>query len=434
MKKLIVIISLVLIGILLTAAVPLNSIGLSVEKSSTTPKETIKKEFEVKPGGKVIIDLETGSSIEIKGWDKDLVSAEATYKNKDEIEFRFEKNGNTVEITSDYTNDDDHHSNAKLVLQIPKKFDVEFSTMGGGVTISYVEGKMEGKTMGGELDLRNLKGYLDVTTMGGAITLKDSEVDGRAKTMGGEVLVENVKGDINASSMGGKVRHINVSGKEKSVGNEVDISTMGGDLDIDRAPNGAKLKTMGGEITINYAGKFLDAETMGGDIKAKEVDGWIKAKTMGGEVDIKMVGNPKEGDRNVKLTSMGGDITLVVPDGLSMDIDIEIAYMKNSHKDFEDCKIVSDFKIDEERTTEWERKHGSSARKYIYGKGSVDGGKNKIIIKTINSSVYLKKGWEANLSMHRKPDTIKMESGFLLIKNQTNQHLIRLKSYFVENI
>jgi len=70
--------------------------------------------------------------------------------------------------------------------------------------------------MGGALDLRNLKGYLDVTTMGGAITLKDSEVDGRAKTMGGEVLVENVKGDINASSMGGKVS-ISTSAEKKSL-------------------------------------------------------------------------------------------------------------------------------------------------------------------------------------------------------------------------
>jgi len=388
MKKLFIILGLVLIGLLLTAAAPLGA----VNSLSAAPKETVKKDFEVKPGGKVVIDLKTGAGIEIQGWEKDLLSAEAVY-DTEEIEFRFQKNGNTVEIVSEYkTRKKNQNSSAKLILHIPAKFDVDFNTMGGGVTISYVEGKMVGKTMGGALDLRNLKGYLDVTTMGGAITLKDSEVDGRAKTMGGEVLVENVKGDVNASSMGGKVQHKNVSGKAKSVGNEVDISTMGGALDIDRAPNGAKLKTMGGEITINYAGKFLDAETMGGDINAKEVDGWIKAKTMGGDIEAKMVGDPKEGNRDVKLTSMGGDITLVVPNGLSMDIDIEIAYPKNSRKEFEDCKIISDFKIDETRTTEWERKNGNSERKYIYGKGSVNGGKNKIIIKTINGNVYLKKG------------------------------------------
>ena len=118
MKKLFVIIGIVLISILLTAAAPSNFISGSIQKLSTTPKETIKKEFEVKPGGKVIINLETGASIEIKGWDKDLLSAEAITRNKD-IEFTFEKTGNIVEITSAYATDGDNHSsNAKLILQM----------------------------------------------------------------------------------------------------------------------------------------------------------------------------------------------------------------------------------------------------------------------------------------------------------------------------
>jgi len=53
---------------------------------------------------------------------------------------------------------------------------------------------------------------------------------------------------------------------------------MGGDLDIDKAPNGARLKTMGGEITINYAGKFLDAETMGGTLRQKKLTAGLKQK------------------------------------------------------------------------------------------------------------------------------------------------------------
>ena len=394
MRKLTILFIVVLVGFVFAAAAQPDwkETAKSKIKTALLPDKSEKKEFEVKPGGKLIIDLNTGGGIEIKGWDKDLLSAEATIEHGD-IEFEFEKNGNDVTITSDYTDEDDENSSdSKLVVYLPKKFDVDFSTMGGEVTMSYVEGKLEGKTMGGELDLRNLKGYLDMTTMGGSITLKDSEVDGRVHTMGGEVLVENVKGDVNASSMGGKVQHINVAGKDKSVGNEVDISTMGGELEIDKAPNGAKLKTMGGEITVNYAGKYLNAETMGGDILAKAVDGWIKAKTMGGDVDITMVGDPNVGDRDVTISSMGGDITLVVPNGLSMDIDIEIAYTKgNHHIDFEDCKIISDFKVNEERTTEWKKKDGGTARKYIYGKGTINGGKNKIKIRTINGSVNLKK-------------------------------------------
>ena len=372
------------------ALIPFSTIlgaGLSIEKRE------IKKEFQVKSGGSVVVDLKTGSKIEVYGWDKEMLSA-TVYINDSEdnrVEFEFTQNGNDVEITSEYAERHNHNnSKAKLVLQVPQKYNVEFSTMGGDVKAEYVEGKITGKTMGGELNFSHLKGYLDVTTMGGTVKVKDSDVDGRAHTMGGEVLLENIQGDLNASSMGGSVRQINVHGKNKSIGKEVNISTMGGEIEIDQAPNGAKLKTMGGEINVNRVGVFADVETMGGDIEIKEVDGWVKAKTMGGDVNVKMTGNPAEGKRDVTLTSMGGDVTLVVPSGLSMNIEIEIAYTKNSDKDYEDCKISSDFSVKEERSNAWDRSNGS-ARKYITGTGTTGDGKNKIKIKTINGSVFLKK-------------------------------------------
>jgi len=107
---------------------------------------------------------------------------------------------------------------------------------------------------------------------------------------------------------------------------------------------------------------------------------------MGGDVDIKMVGNPDEGDRSVFLKSMGGDITLSVPEGLSMELDLDITYDRK-HED--DVKIVSDFQFDEERTEEWN--NDDSPKKHIYGTGSVNGGQNRIKIKTINGKIYLNK-------------------------------------------
>ncbi len=144
---------------------------------------------------------------------------------------------------------------------------------------------------------------------------------------------------------------------------------------------------MGGGIKVNKAANYIDAETMGGSIDIKEIDGKVKATTMGGDVDVKMVGDPQKGDREVFLKSMGGDITLTVPAELSMDIDIEIAYTKDN----EDVKISSDFNLKEERTTEWEKSNGSK-KKYVYGKATVGGGKNKVKIRTINGDVILKKG------------------------------------------
>ena len=86
---------------------------------------------------------------------------------------------------------------------------------------------------------------------------------------------------------------------------------------------------------------------------------------------------------------MGGDVSLTVPEGLSMDIDIKLAYTRRSRQDFE---IVSDFDIEIEETDDWERPRlVGTPKKYIYGKGVVAGGKNKIVLRTTNGDIYLRK-------------------------------------------
>ena len=63
---------------------------------------------------------------------------------------------------------------------------------------------------------------------------------------------------------------------------------------------------------------------MGGNIEIDAVDGLVKATTMGGDVNVRMVGDPAKGKRDVEIQSMGGDIMLTVPSALSMDFDITL--------------------------------------------------------------------------------------------------------------
>jgi hypothetical protein len=396
MKKLILIMALTIAGIFFIAAIPISNSYVNPFKGvgkklsgGLLPDKNFQKDFNVKAGGQLIINLRTGGSISIEGWDKEIVSAEVTVKGRDaeDVVVEFDQKGNDVEVKSYFEDEGEtHRSSQKAIIKVPKKYNIDFETMGGGVSIYNVSGNMKGQTMGGNLDLKNLNGDLNLSTMGGEINVKDCDVNGKVHTMGGNIHVENVNGNLNAKTMGGKVKQINV---KSSAGNkdEVNISTMGGAIDVDEAMNGAKVKTMGGDITVNRAEKFVDAETMGGDIIIKSVDGWIKAKTMGGDVEATMTGDPNKSDRNVSLTSLGGDVTLYVPAGLSMDIDIEIAFTKKYDGD---VKIESDFKLQEEISKEWDRSNGSS-RKYLSGKAEINGGKHKIKIKTINGNVYLKK-------------------------------------------
>jgi len=369
----------VLVGILLLISIPLLSSDL------------VEKKFEVKPGEKLDVNLKTGGSISISGWAKNVVNIKVYLKNgqSEGCEIRIEKLGQVIEVESEF--DPFKHENCrspKLEIQVPHQFDLKLKTMGGDITINKVEGEIGGKTMGGSLKLSHLKGKIRMTTMGGKISLTDSDIDGYVKTMGGRVLLENVVGDIKGSSMGGNVVYRNVRSRNgKSTGKMVKISTMGGDIKVDKAMEGADVVTMGGDIRIKYAKKSARAKTMGGDITIDNIDGWVKATTMGGDIEVTLTADKKSGKRDADLTSMGGDITLTVPEDLSMNIYIELAYTKSSWKKY---RISSDFKLEIEETPNWKKKNGSY-RKYIYGKAKIKDAKNIIKIKTVNGNIYLKK-------------------------------------------
>ena len=356
------------------------------------PPETYEKEFDVQKGERLVLDFETGASISVEGWDKNLLKAtvEVRGRDTDDVEFDFEKTSYGVRITSEYIDWDDHHrTKARIKVMVPKEFDLDFETMGGGVELYNLNGRLEGTTYGGALKLSKLKGMLDLKTMGGKIELTDSEVDGTVETMGGSVLVENVVGDVDAKSMGGKVTHRNVKSSNKSVGKEIDIHTMGGGIEVDEALHGANVKTMGGRIKVNKVNKFLKAETMGGSIYVREADGWVKAKTMGGDIELKMNCDDDADNRDIELTSMSGDITLYVPSGFSMDLDIELKYSEDYEDDVE---IVSDFDINVSDSDRWDRNNRYHYRtKTMTGNANLNGGKNKVRIKTVNGYVYLKK-------------------------------------------
>jgi hypothetical protein len=109
---------------------------------------------------------------------------------------------------------------------------------------------------------------------------------------------------------------------------------------------------------------------------------------MGGDVDVRMVGDPNQGARDVEITSMGGDIFLTVPAGLSMDIHIEVSRTRNSAKT---PQIITDFPLQQRESDTWSTDEGTP-RKITYGTGQVGGGRHRVRIKTINGDVHLKKG------------------------------------------
>lgn len=365
---------------------------------AATTADRTERQFPAAAGGKLVLDLKAGGTVRITGSGGSSIHAAYAASCTPACEVTFEETKDGLAIRTRFADGDrSQHSTIDLDIRVPGRFDVVLDSVGGGLSIDGVQGTFTGKTMGGELSLHDVQGEAQLTTMGGAIHLNDSELEGSLATMGGEVQFENVVGDVKGSSMGGNVRYKNVQrrggrlasptetgGLDAITPETVQISTMGGEIDVADAPEGADLHTMGGDITVQDARRFLRAKTMGGDIEIGSIDGWLEATTMGGNIGATVIGTG--GD--VTLTSMGGDITLVVPSGFGMDLNLEIAYTRNSRQQY---RIEAPGASTPTVSPDWDHDRGTP-RKYIRSSGRVHGGGNKVTIQTVNGNITIREG------------------------------------------
>ena len=352
--------------------------------------EKFEKLIDIEPGKQLKVNMTSGGSITVEGWDKKQVKIELDLGHSDlnesDIDISHNSKGVSIEVRAE--GHGRHYRSPDLLVFVPKKFDLDLQTMGGSIEITDVEGEIDGQTMGGSLKLAGLNGEIGLTTMGGSISVRDSKLDGELKTMGGSIEFDNVTGGIKANTMGGSVTMTNKKGTEVKDISEVKISTMGGEIHVDDAPNGADVHTMGGDITVKNAKKYVKAKTMGGEVEIMAIDGWVKATTMGGDIIVVMTGDASGPDHSVELSTMGGEITLTLPKNIDADFDIHLVYTKDSRKDYE---IRSDFDLKiEEKSKDWDYDKGEP-RKEIIGKGKTGSGKHSIYIKSVNGDITIKK-------------------------------------------
>jgi hypothetical protein len=379
--------------------VAVAAIALAIPQSASATETSGTREFKVAAGGKLTLRLDAGGAVKIAGTGGSSVSVTYRMSCSSECQVKVEQSGSDVRVETKYEGSERHqNSDGAFEIRVPSHYDVDLDSMGGSLAIDGVDGKFTGETKGGEITLHDVKGESKLSTMGGEIRVTDSTLDGSVHTMGGAVTIENVTGDLKGSSMGGGVRYKNVrraDGKVASPPNTgddmsdvttdtVQISTMGGEINTEDAPDGADVMTMGGDITVKSAKRFVRAKTMGGDIEIDSVDGWVQATTMGGNLDVTVSG----GGGDVTLTSMAGTVALKVPRGFGMDLDLEIAFTKNSRKEY---VITAPGGGSPTVSPDWDYGQGTP-RKYIRKSGAVSGGGHKVTVKTVNGNITVTEG------------------------------------------
>jgi DUF4097 and DUF4098 domain-containing protein YvlB len=360
------------------------------------------EEFEVKPGGVLVLDCSDGGSAAIEGWDQSVVRVTcwADCNDLDDYKIEFRPDDDGLEIDAELRR---RRNNTCLhfEIKVPRRFDVEFHSAGGGLSLQNLEGAFTGRTGGGQFELNGVKGRARLRSGGGQIEVIDCELDGKIQTGGGEVLLEDVVGDLDAHSGGGEIRYVNVRDRDGALrgpghcpergitAETVLIASAGGSIRVRKAPAGACVQTGGGDVSVRNAAQFVHASTGGGDIDVEIGSGAVTASTGAGDLDVVIERDGDPRDAEVELRTGYGDVELVVPKGYSMDLDLTIGYTRSSRRNYE---IRCHVPFAEERTTEWDYGYGDrgSAQKYIYGTGSVGGGRHRIRIRTTNGNITIR--------------------------------------------
>ena len=356
--------------------------------SNLFSKELVKK-IDSKSIKEISVNLKTGGTIKLTGKDKqkNIILKIISEKTILENDLTISKNNNKLLLVlRNISNENLKVKNINIIL--PVNINARLKTNGGNIIISNINGEINGRTLGGNINLSNLKGFVKLKTAGGNINLDDSKLNGNVTSMGGNVFFNNVKGNIKGTTMGGNVIYDNSNIETSNNGKKqaININTKGGDIDINKAPYGANVKTSGGNIDIKSAKYFVKAETNGGNIFINSIQGSTRAITKGGNIIITI--NEKEGiiDYKTYLRSLKGNITVYVPEDLSMLIESEIIYTKEVKKNYQ---IISDVKLAISHSKNWIEKDGFLIKKII-GSATIKDGKNKIIIKTVNGNINIK--------------------------------------------
>ena len=390
-----------------TATVAARLSALAAERPFAVSDSTFEKSYPARAGERLTLDLKTGASVHVSGWDEPTVRIRGTLSGLSwrgtVVEVERQSAGIRVVTTQERQRDGNSSTSHRFEIQVPRRYDVQIESAGGEITISGVEGSFTGHTGGGELHLDHARGRASLTTGGGDIRVSDSELDGRVSTGGGMVQLSRVSGDLRGSSGSGPVIHVGDDAREKGDLRGIDaenrdrirvseelsrasgtlhIEKAGGDIDLERAPNGANVRTGGGHVRIGRSAGLVRARTGGGDITIGPVEGSIEASTGAGNFQ----GTLENEDGSVEFTTGKGSAVVTLPRGFNGRFDLETAYTRSHPR----TTIETDWELSESETEEWDSSQGTP-RKYVRATGRAGSGPGIIRIQIVNGDITIRR-------------------------------------------
>jgi DUF4097 and DUF4098 domain-containing protein YvlB len=371
------------------------------------------KSLPAEPGGTLLLDLETGGAVEIRGWDQPRVSVHSELAGSDREDSRVEVSpeGKGVRVHCFQVGRNRSFSTShEFKIRVPSRYDVRLRSAGGDLRIVGVEGTFRGSTGGGQLVLEQAGGHASLSTGGGDIEVSDSDLSGSVVTGGGMVRLSRVRGGLRGSSGSGPViysesdagsaeedatgdlENVHVDGEhekihvhEKAVG-FLHIHKAGGAVDLEDAPHGADIETGGGDVQVRRGSGDIVAHTGGGDVAIGPVAGSVSAGTGAGDVHV-ILASTGGRSQSVDIWSGTGKVIVELPEDLNARFDVETSFTDSFRRP---TKITSEWSLDRDAITGWDGSEGTP-RRHVRARGSAGDGAGVIHIKTVNGDVELRR-------------------------------------------
>jgi hypothetical protein len=219
-------------------------------------------------------------------------------------------------------------------LSIPQNFHVEAVTGGGNIEMDDIKGRVDLSTAGGNITAGNIDGSVRLETNGGHITVRNVSGDLVSNTGGGHITTGTIAGNASLRTSGGHIRVASIGGAAhlftgggnvtlEHSGGELFAETSGGQIEVGEATGLVQARTGGGGIRVVRVSGPSDLHTVGGSIYLTQVDGAVNASTAAGGITAWFVMPPKSRG-NCELQSSDGDIVVYLPRQLPVTIDAQI--------------------------------------------------------------------------------------------------------------
>jgi len=297
-------------------------LALSTGALAAKVQEIKEKTFVLTEGGSISVENVAGDIV-VYAWDQNQVkmiatkSARAlTQKRAEElieaIEIKISANEDQIDINTEFpwwnTLDPTSSLRVDYELWVPLSAKAKAKSVSGAIEIMERNSDVWAKSVSGAIEIERILGNVEAKTTSGAI--KITKVEGKsimADTTSGKVTLQEVTGIIEARSVSGQVKISDSRGAAKSV------RTTSGSIwvelmEITESPPDMVLTSVSGDVTL------LLPENISAEIDAQTTSGRISLElkvTIEGEIEKRRLrGTIGEGGIRITLKTTSGDISL----------------------------------------------------------------------------------------------------------------------------